>query len=194
MPCDNWFSSSNSSDWNCQPGNMVRIDRCCCCSVKTGSIVLGALLLVGSVMNIGNSVSDILKGGNEVDWREDLGFSIGQNRKFNNIMFYFSLVGVVLSFITIIISSLLIYGVSKENPKLIKPMVVFLPLDSAIRLLFICFLSINIGLLHPLSLFVNFLMFFGMIFDIFVLLCIYSHYQQLNERSNGYSGNEMKPV
>ena len=82
--------------------------------------MLGALLLVGSVMNIGNSVSDILKGGNEVDWREDLGFSIGQNRKFNNIMFYFSLVGVVLSFITIIISSLLIYGVSKENPKLMK--------------------------------------------------------------------------
>merc|ERR1712013_696875 len=148
--------------WNCEAGSMVRIETCCCCSVKTGSIVLGALLLVGSLMSIGNSASDILKGGNQVDFGEDLGLSNSQNQRLNTIMFYSFLVDVVLSFISIIISSLLIFGVNKEDPKLIKPMVVFLPLDSAVRLLFVCLLSITLGLLHPASLALNFLMFFGM--------------------------------
>merc|ERR1712002_1334479 len=165
---------------NCQPVTMVVMERCCCCTVKTGSIVLGALLLVGSVMTIGRSANDILSGDSQLDERElyDYGLSHNQVQRFKTIFF----------------SSCLIYGVNKENPKLIKPMVVFLPLDSAIRLIFVCLICINFGLLSPASLAINFVMFFVMIFNILIWLCIFSHYQQLNEGSTGYSGNEMKPV
>merc|ERR1711887_221832 len=176
---------------NCQPVTIVVMERCCCCTVKTGSIVLGALMLVGSVMTIGRSANDILSGDSQVDERElyDYGMSSIHVQRFKTIFYYLSLTNVVLSFITIIISSLLIYGVNKENPKLIKPMVVFLPLDSAIRLIFVCLICINFGLLSPASLAVNFVWFFVMILNILIWLCIYSHYQQLNEGSNGYSGN-----
>jgi len=172
---------------------MVRFERCCCCTVKTGSIVLGALMLVGSVLSIGDSAKDILNGGSKLDL-SDFDLTYYQQHRLNTLSYYLSLANVALNSICIIISSLLIYGVNKENPKLVKPMVIFLPLDSAVRLIFIILICTTLGLLHPASLALNFLVLLSMIFNIFVWLCIYSHYQQLNEGSDGYAGNEMKPV
>merc|ERR1711970_1712030 len=103
------------SNW--QPLTMVRFERCYCCTVKTGSIVLGALMLVGSVLSIGDSAKEILNGGSKFDF-SDFDLSYYQQHRLNTLSYYLSLANVVLSCISIIISGLLIYGVNKENPKL----------------------------------------------------------------------------
>ena len=52
--------------------------------MKTGSIVLGALMLVGSVLSIGDSAKDILNGGSKLDF-SDFDLTYYQQHRLNTL-------------------------------------------------------------------------------------------------------------
>merc|ERR1712179_16284 len=176
---------------------MPVLENCCCCTVKTGSVVLAALMLIGSVISVGSDAKDIMAG--PPAYRDaslissEFGISHDQAHTFLQTAYYTTIANLFLSIICIVISSILIYGVNKENAAHVKPMLVFIPLDFVVRFVFVCIHSINMGFLHPVTMFLNVAICISMVIEIFVWLCIYSHYQQLKEGSD-YSGNEMKPV
>ena len=175
---------------------MAVMERCCCCTVKTGSIVLGALMLIGSILAVGRDAKDIMAGGSSISNSDfgDLGMTRDQIETFQTTSKYLTFADLLLSLIYILMSGLLIYGVNKGNAKLVKPILVFVPIDFVIRFIFVSIHCINLGLFHPLSILLNLVICLSMVFDIFIWLCIYSHYQQLCEGGDGNYGNEMKPV
>ena len=107
---------------------------------------------------------------------------------------YTTIADFLLSIAMVITSSLLIYGVHKGIARFFVPILVLVPIDFLVRLTFVCVHSINLGFLHPISIAMNFTCSIGMIFDIFIWLCIFSHRQQLNDELDGLDENEMKPV
>jgi len=78
------------------------IANCCCCSVRTGSLVLGVLLIIGSIAGIIIcGIAGIISG------------------------FTFFLLGVIGCSVTLVISILLVVGVHKDNSKLVRPCVYY---------------------------------------------------------------------
>ena len=179
---------------------MAVMEKCCCCSVKTGSLVLGSLMLIGSILAVGRDAKDVMAGSPDISYSDlelvvdQLGMSVEQMQTFVSTSHYTTIADLFLSLAMIIFSSLLLYGVNKGVAKYVKPILVFLPVDFVVRFIFVCIHSINLGFFHPLSIALNIVCCIGMVFDIFIWLCFYSHYQQLCDRSDGHYGNEMKPL
>merc|ERR1719318_1195894 len=124
----------------------------------------------------------------------ELGLSAEQSQTFHSTSYYTTIADLFLSLAMIIFSSLLLYGVNKGIAKYVKPILVFVPSDFIVRFIFVCIHSINLGFFNPVSLFLNAACCMGMVFDIFIWLCFYSHYQQLSDQGDGHYGNEMRPV
>jgi len=77
------------------------IANCCCCSVRTGSLVLGVLWIIGSIIGI---ISDLTK---------------------DQVNDYY--LGVIGYSVTLVISILLVVGVHKDSSKLVRPCVYYYP-------------------------------------------------------------------
>jgi len=75
------------------------IANCCCCSVRTGSLVLGVLWIIGSIAGI---IAGLTK---------------------DQVNDYY--LGVIGYSVTLVISILLVVGVHKDNSKLVRPCVYY---------------------------------------------------------------------
>eukprot|EP00091_Calanus_sinicus_P016529 TRINITY_DN35945_c0_g1_i1.p1 TRINITY_DN35945_c0_g1~~TRINITY_DN35945_c0_g1_i1.p1 ORF type:complete len:118 (+),score=29.16 TRINITY_DN35945_c0_g1_i1:349-702(+) len=112
---------------------MAVMERCCCCSVKTGSLVLGALMLIGSILAVGRDVKDVMEGSPDISSGDlslvvdQLGMSVEQIQTFISTSYYTTIADLFLSLAMIIFSGLLLYGVNKGIAKCVKPILVFLP-------------------------------------------------------------------
>eukprot|EP00092_Neocalanus_flemingeri_P023960 GFUD01025991.1.p1 GENE.GFUD01025991.1~~GFUD01025991.1.p1 ORF type:complete len:182 (+),score=29.62 GFUD01025991.1:71-616(+) len=181
---------------------MAVMERCCCCRVKTGSLILGALFLIGSILSIGRDVKEI-KETDEFR-NEDLqlvfedlqmdSVSVDQMQSFLTTAYYIAIADLILSIIMVIASGLLIYGVQKGIARFVVPILVLIPIDFLIRFSFVCVHSLNLGFLHPLSIALNLVCCLGMVFDIFIWLCIFSHWQQIKDELDRKDDNEMTRV
>ena len=156
-------------------------------TVKTGSIVIGVLMLVVSVYIIVTEAKFIQCDKCDVIGPYGMGHLHMEN--FQDFYNYRSISKVVVCIFSILYFSLLIY-----TKFLVIPMLLFIPLDFVTRLIFIIIHIMMLGFLHPLALEKNIIMFISMIFDILIWNCIFSYHQKLTEEHTGKSGNEMKPV
>lgn len=182
---------------------MAVMEKCCCCSVRTGSLVFGGLILIGSILAVGRDAKEIMEGSPNlsyedrqlvVDQLQIEGMTADQLQTFLTTAHYTTIADLFLSIGMIVVSGLLIYGVNKGIARFVKPILVFIPIDFVIRFIFVCVHSINLGFLHPLSITLNFICCIGMVIDIFIWLCFYSHWQQIKDGMDGQNDNEMKPV
>merc|ERR1712228_90467 len=159
-------------------------EKCCCCSVRTACLIFGGLALFGSLMQVSSRGKEIVRHLTsnqqqkeaEVDVlymnMRDIGVTKDQLRSFQKIDFYMSIPDLILSFALVCASSCLIHGVRNKKPSLFIPvMVVF----------------VNFGLTSPLSITICIIFFYGVIIDVFIGLCVYSHWQQLKEEGSNQS-------
>eukprot|EP00092_Neocalanus_flemingeri_P001487 GFUD01001586.1.p1 GENE.GFUD01001586.1~~GFUD01001586.1.p1 ORF type:complete len:182 (-),score=27.06 GFUD01001586.1:177-722(-) len=179
---------------------MAVMERCCCCRVKTGSLILGALFLIGSILAIGRDVKDIKE--NEDISNEDLqqvlnhlqmdSITVDQMQSFLATQHYITIADLILCIVTIVVSGLLIYGVQKGIARLLVPILVLIPMDFLVRFIFVCFHSFNLGFFHTMSITMNLGCCILMVCDIFIWLCFFSHWQQIKDGLIGQDDNEMR--
>merc|ERR1719445_1195762 len=126
----------------------------------------------------------------------DLGIpTSGQEMRFlTNAIYYQTLVGLLLSLLLILSSSLLIYGVKKEHEKLFLPALILWPIDSFVRCIFCIVLSVKFGFLHPLIMMLNFIFLVVLVMNVFIWLCVYSHWKQLKSQAVGQNNIGMSKV
>ena len=178
---------------------MVVMEKCCCCSVRTACLIFGGLALFGSLMQVSSRGKEVAR---HLTWNEqqkeaevdvlydsmrDIGVTKEQLRTFQKVDFYMSIPDLILSFALVCASSCLIHGVRNKKPSLFIPVMVVFGLDFFVRLIFVMVLIITFGLTSPLSITICIVFFYGVIIDVFIGLCVYSHWQQLKEEGASQS-------
>merc|ERR1711970_1244373 len=150
-------------------GKMAIIENCCCCRVRTACLIFGALYLVGSVWWVGDEIKAIVTSANqtpeeyqaEVDDTRDVFNEIGvtftrdQIINFFNIDYYLTIGNLFLSVFIAIFSALMLYGVHKAKASFLLPGLIFYPVDTFIRIIFVVVHVHNLGFFHPLSIIFN---------------------------------------
>eukprot|EP00092_Neocalanus_flemingeri_P005866 GFUD01006314.1.p1 GENE.GFUD01006314.1~~GFUD01006314.1.p1 ORF type:complete len:183 (-),score=28.05 GFUD01006314.1:250-798(-) len=180
---------------------MAVFERCCCCRVRTACLLFGALILIGSIFAIGRDVKEIL--ANEDFSHQELQqvlkhlnmenmMTAEQLKTFFTTDFYTTIADLILAIVMVIVSGVLLYGVHKAIARFLVPILVLIPFDFLIRFIFVCVHSFNLGFLSPLLITMNVACSIGMIFDIFLWLCIFSHWQQINDELVGQDDNEIR--
>ena len=167
---------------------MALIKKCCCCSLKTGILVLGALLLIGSILAMGRDIKDVYEGPSYSQSGRNLDNFFAQD------LYYMSIGDLVLSIAMIIFSSLLLYGANKGIARYVKPILVMIPIDFIVRVSLLVLTSQYAYFAYPLSFAMNMTCVIGMVFDAFTWLFIYSHYKQLSDEGEGGTDSEMRPM
>eukprot|EP00092_Neocalanus_flemingeri_P067634 GFUD01082578.1.p1 GENE.GFUD01082578.1~~GFUD01082578.1.p1 ORF type:complete len:200 (+),score=22.70 GFUD01082578.1:80-679(+) len=174
---------------------MVVMEKCCCCRVRTACLIFGGFALFGSLIQVSNDAKDIYHNITMSRQDQDLnlwelydlsnmdGLNMGTTkdeiRNFLAIAFYYSVTDLFLSIAIIVAASFLIYGVLKENSNYLVPTMIVWPLDLFVRIIFVFIHSNILGFLHPISFAMNIVLCCGVVFDIFIWLCVYSYWQQL---------------
>ena len=90
--------------------------------------------------------------------------------------------------INVCIPGLLIYGVKQEDEKLLLPALVLWPVDVIIRLVFVIILNIGVGVSNSLVMGINITFLCGLIANVLIWLCVYSHWSQLKDSGGPQSG------
>ena len=175
---------------------MAVMENCCCCRVRTACLIFGSLYLIGAIFTIGSDGSSIVtemrKTPEEQNHEYDdllaayqyVGIESTREQivNFLNIDFYVTFVDLFLSMCMVIIASLLIFGVHKAKSRFLVPSLVFFPLDTLVRIIFVAVHVENLGFLHPLAITINVICICGIVFDFFIWLCVYSHRQQIKDQ------------
>ena len=173
---------------------MVVMESCCCCSVRTGCLVFGVFAVLGGIMQLGRDGKEVARRAITDEFQREEAVDIFYNeiqgtmdverdeiRNFFEINFYLAIPDSFLCLGVIIAASCLIYGVRSKKRSFLIPVMVVFPLDLIVRICFVVILCINFGIAHPISITVCIIFFYGIIFDIFVWLCVFSHWQELAE-------------
>ena len=171
------------------------MEKCCCCSVRTASLIFGAFALLGSLLQLGKDGKEVIKHAITNAYQREEAIDIFYNemneimdvqrdeaRSFFKINFYLSIPDFILCLAMVVAAVCLIYGVCRKQKNFLIPAVVIFPLDFFMRVIFVSLLINNFGFSHPISITTSCIFFYGIIFDIFVWLCVFSHWQQLKEQ------------
>jgi hypothetical protein len=176
---------------------VVEIDKCCCCSVRTACLIFGAFALLVSPLQLRRDVNHFNNNEHQneavidaflSDIREKMDVHRDEIKSLINIIFYHSIPDFFLSLALIVAGSCLIYGVRSKKQNFFIPVMVVLPVDLFVRVILLFALIINFGISHPIIITIfttTFVIFFlGIIFDISLWLCVFSHWQQLKEQES----------
>ena len=173
---------------------MVVMDKCCCCSVRTACLIFGAFALLGSLLQLSKDGQEVAKNlSSDEHQRESevyalytemsqiMDVDMDEIRNFFKINFYLAIPDFILCLAMIVAAGCLIYGVRSKKEHFLIPVMVVFPLDLFVRVIFVFILVINFGVSHPISIGSCVIFFYGIIFDVFVWLCVFSHWQQLRD-------------
>jgi hypothetical protein len=170
---------------------MAIFNRCCCCSLKTGCMVLGILMVVGGLYGVGSSIKylatytglpseDVMQ--KEVEMFRRAGVDIDKDDiiLFDGVTFYSNIVGLIHNSISVPIYTLLMVGVQNVTYKLIVPSMAWLPVSFVISIVHMAVVMALFGMDHMLMI-VTMVVIFGIVaaLDLLLWLCLYSHWQQV---------------
>lgn len=127
---------------------MITFKRCCCCSLRAGCLtiaivsiifdLLNIVILVGGLVVESESLDTIANAGLEkVSFEQnDPWFSepVEESERLTNIQLGLEGIDILISVISVVTSSLLIFGICQSRYKFIFPTLVWMPLDFAIYL------------------------------------------------------------
>lgn len=140
---------------------MIILEKCCCCSVRSGCLVCGVLYLLGGLYTLVDAITNAVQQS-EIE-----------------ALYYINYINLFLSIFIVIFSGLMLYGVHKGEPNYLVPSIIFFPIDTLARLAFIPILGFTIGFLHPLCIILSITYLVGALLAFFIWLCVYSHHHQL---------------
>lgn len=175
---------------------MVVIERCCCCSVRTASLIFAGLALFGSFVQLSNCgreianylTTNVHQKNEQIDILYEELHQFGVERSdigtFQKISFYMAFPDLILCLAIIGAAYALLHGVRKKKPAFLIPVMVLFGLDFIVRLVFLMVLITCFGFTNPISMVASVIFFYGVIVDILVGLCIFSHWQQLKEEDD----------
>eukprot|EP00091_Calanus_sinicus_P023738 TRINITY_DN8188_c0_g1_i1.p1 TRINITY_DN8188_c0_g1~~TRINITY_DN8188_c0_g1_i1.p1 ORF type:complete len:220 (-),score=75.87 TRINITY_DN8188_c0_g1_i1:179-751(-) len=186
---------------------MAVMENCCCCRVRTACLIFGSLYLVCSLWAIGDDISSIITNNRKTSEEQeseyndlhqafnDIGLTTTREQivNFINIDFYITFGNLFLSVFVAAFSALMLYGVHKAKSRFLVPSLIFYPIDTVVRVIFLVVHVANLGFLHPLSILLNVTCLGGIVFDFFIWLCVYSHRQQIKDQlvnHEEWEGNE----
>ena len=186
---------------------MAVMENCCCCRVRTACLIFGSLFLVCNLWSIGDDISTIITNTKETSQQQeteynetlqafnDVGLKTTREQivNFLNIDYYITFANIVLSVFVAVFSGLMIYGVDKAKSRFLVPCLIFYPIDTLVRIIFLVVHVENLGFLHPLSIILNVTCLVGIVFDFFIWLCVFSHRQQIKDQlvnHEEWEGNE----
>ena len=134
-------------------------------------------------------VEDIQQGFNTI------GVKITQDQIVNTLKIDFHLTtgNLFLSVFIAVFSGLMLYGVHKAKSSFLVPGLIFYPIDTFIRIIFVAIHVQNLGFSHPLAIIFNITCLIGIVLDFFVWLCVFSHRQQIKNQlvdHEEWEGNE----
>jgi hypothetical protein len=128
---------------------MLIFKRCCCCSLRAGCLTIAIVSIIFDLLNIAillgslvvesetlDSVASLKKISFEDNDYTDARFSkpLEEPEWINNIQVGLESMDVLLSLISVVTSSLLIFGICQSRYKFIFPTLLWMPLDFAIYL------------------------------------------------------------
>ena len=174
---------------------MVLIKNCCCCSLRTACLVFGGFALIGSILQLGNDATEVAKFGHDNEEQreaaidnfyiemteQNIVLQMDDVRIFFKINFYLTIPNLLLNIGILISSACLLWGVRRESKNLLLPVMVVLPFDLILRIFILFALIIIFGISHPISMTTCAIFLYRIAFDIVILLCVFSHWQQLQQ-------------
>jgi len=108
-----------------EEGNQRPTECCCGCSIKTGCLIIGWLGVVGGLLGCALYIA-VLVLSQYVDRSDRFGNSFSQyETKSNTFYMILFAIGIPCSIIHVTVSSILLYGISKGLPKLLKIWIVY---------------------------------------------------------------------
>merc|ERR1711936_386134 len=164
---------------------MAVLEDCCCCKVRTGSLILAVLTIIGSISLIGRGGRAIVvfAGASPEDidtlvqseYSESSDYALRSSedeiRLSIRLLFYFSIANFLLGILALIAASCLIHGVRNENPSLMVPALVVWPLDMFVTFIFVLIFAICLGLSTDLGFGLSFGLLWRIAIDFFIWLC-----------------------
>ena len=195
VPTAQWFVSSQARGCPALL-SMVVVEQCCCCSVRTGSLVVGVVTLLGALLQLGNDVKELIRRAvtnihqreEAVDIfynenRETIDVERDEIRSFFNLSFYIAAPDLVLCLGMILVICSLIHGVHSKNKTYLLPAIILVPLDLLLRVTVLFVLCYSLGIGHSISTILCLIFLYGVIIDTCLWLCVFSHWQQLKLQS-----------
>ncbi|XP_045610138.2 uncharacterized protein [Procambarus clarkii] len=165
---------------------------CCCFKLRTGSLILGFLALIGAVINGLSSIS-VLTGGSleqlvkQKCTDESLDVNTECEETLGNIMYPCMITSIVLCVIQALNSSLLIYGIYKNKTRLLIPFMI------TVLILIVCIILIALALIILFSIqqqwqaMLVIAIFFGVyiFLETYFLLVIRAYYLEVKRSKSG---------
>ena len=108
---------------------MIQVDKFCCCSLKTGAIIVGVLLLIFGIITAAGSIY-FLTGGKPF-FLADLGID-QYSTDVKHAVTSSTIAALISSIIDIAASSCLLYGADMGNPDFVLPILVLVPVVLAV--------------------------------------------------------------
>ena len=168
---------------------MLILERCCCCSVRSACLICGVLYLLGSLFmlvdGIHNMTTSIYKSEQQKSELLEAFHNMGMKIKgedianFLNINSYINYINLFLSISIAVFSGLMIYGVHNDKPSFLVPSLIFYPIDTLARIVFVAVQGVVIGFLHPICIMLNITCLVGVVIAFFTWLCVFSHHHHL---------------
>lgn len=157
---------------------------CCCCTTRTGTLTLGILSLISSILSI-VAIIFVLVTWDEIkrDLKKEYPADAEDLDKLFEVAFIALIVLAILLFFVMITASMLIHGVRKMRAGLLLPYLVLtviglvtsLALDISIM---VSGKQLVFGIIHIIT---------NTLLGIYFFLVVLSHYQELKDRSGRIS-------
>ena len=168
---------------------MLILEKCCCCSVRSACLICGVLYLLGGlymlvdgITYVANSIykpeqqrSELIEAF-QILGMDTNGDDIANFLNINSVIEYINL---FLSIFIAVFSGIMIYGVQKDKPSFLVPSLIFYPIDTLTRIIFVAVLGFVFGFLNPFSIVLNIICLVGVVIDFFIWLCVFSHHHNL---------------
>ena len=166
---------------------MLKVDKCCCCSLKIGAIILGVIILIfGFITAATNSWG--FTGDQQM--LTALGIGMNINNDYVQIEYYRTnamaalVVGFIKGIIDILAASSLLFGACNSKPGFLLPILILTPVNLAGNWIFSIVLLVSTSFIGIaiISMFIVFL-FLVSLFRGYTWVCVFSFWKQMKEDS-----------
>lgn len=174
---------------------MTLLNKCCCCELRVGALILGWLGTIGAFLSLASNISNLTKI-NEITQQiidmqtqkhDQEPLSDDAKNAIENGVRGFFIAHTALLLLSILVSILLIVGVMKRNKNFLLPWLIYNMLSIIVTGLVVLVVCVFLAVLAPAKVAVIVLFILGgaIALSLYFWLCVYSFYQEIKEDETG---------